>query len=236
MIRYQYVLLDADNTLYDFDAAEHCALCAVLTERGYTPDEETVGTYVQINSALWEAFARGEVEQEFLLVERFRRFMQAAGGWHDPAQFNADYVTALGENGILIPGAAEFCRKLTEMGCTLAIVTNGAAVAQRGRYSKSILREYIPNLFISQELGVSKPDPLFFDHVCRKMGICDRSGTVVVGDSLSSDILGGNRAGIDTIWYNPGKKPLSGEAKPTFVAHDFDAVIDIISGGSIEVS
>lgn len=235
MTRYQYVLLDADNTLYDFDAAEHYALRTVLTERGYTPDEETVGAYLQINNALWESFARGEVEQEFLLVERFRRFMQAVGGRHDPVQFNADYVTALGSNGILIPGAAEFCRKLTEMGCTLAIVTNGAAIAQRGRYSKSTLREYIPDLFISQELGVSKPDPLFFDHVCRKMGICDRSCAVVVGDSLSSDILGGNRAGIDTIWYNPGKKPLSGDAKPTFTAHDFDAVIDIISGGSIEV-
>lgn len=232
MKRYQYVLLDADNTLYDFDATEHCALCHVLTERGYTTDEKTIGTYVKINAALWEAFARGEVTQEFLLVERFRRFMQAVGGEHDPVQFNTDYIATLGSNSILIPGAERFCRALSEMGCTLAIVTNGAAIAQRGRYCRSVIREYIPDLFISQEMGVNKPDPLFFDIVCRKMNISDRSKAVVVGDSLSSDIMGGNRAGIDTVWYNPGKKPLQGEARPTFTVHDFEAVIDIISGGT----
>lgn len=232
MKRYQYVLLDADNTLYDFDAAEHSALCHVLTERGYATDEQTIETYVKINAAVWEAFARGEVTQEFLLVERFRRFMQTVGGEYDPVQFNTDYITALGSNGILIPGAEQFCRMLSEMGCTLAIVTNGAAIAQRGRYSNSVLREYIPDLFISQEMGVNKPDPLFFDIVCRKMNIHDRSNAVVVGDSLSSDIMGGNRSGIDTIWYNPRKNLLTGDARPTFTAHNFDDVIDIISGGT----
>lgn len=230
MTRYQYVLLDADNTLYDFDAAEHKALHTVLTRRGYTADEPTVSAYMKINNELWDAFARGEVEQDFLLVERFRRFMQHMGGDHDPVQFNADYVTALGSNGDLIPGALEFCRKLSRMDCTLAIVTNGAAVAQRGRYSVSPLRDYIPTLFISQELGVNKPDPLFFDHVCQSMGISDRSRAVVVGDGLGSDILGGNRAGIDTVWYNPRNKPLSGDARPTYTATDFDTIVEIISG------
>ena len=130
MIRYPFVLLDADNTLYDFDAAEHKALCKVLSERGYTPDEATVDLYLEINTALWEAFARGEVEQEFLLVERFRRFVQRMGGNHDAVQFNADYLQALSSNADLIPGAVEFCRHLAGMGCELAIVTNGAAVAQ----------------------------------------------------------------------------------------------------------
>lgn len=230
MTRYQYVLLDADNTLYDFDAAEHKALHSVLTGRGYTADEPTVSAYMKINNELWDAFARGEVKQDFLLVERFCRFVQQMGGDHDPVQFNADYVTALGSNGDLLPGALEFCRKLSGLGCTLAIVTNGAAVAQRGRYSASPLREYIPTLFISQELGVNKPDPLFFDHVCQSMGISDRSRAVIVGDGLGSDILGGNRAGIDTVWYNPHNKPLSGDARPTYTANDFDTIVDIISG------
>lgn len=231
MIRYPYVLLDADNTLYDFDAAEYKALGKVLADRGYTPDEDTRKIYLDINNALWDAFARGEVKQDFLLVERFRRFEEAMGGSHDPVQFNADYVTALGSNADLIPGALEFCRHLSEMRCTLAIVTNGAAVAQRGRYALSGLAEYIPNLFISQELGVNKPDPLFFDHVCRNLGITDRSKAIVVGDSLSSDILGGNRAGIDTIWYNPHEKPLSGPARPTYTAAEFAEMEKMIAGG-----
>lgn len=234
MIRYPYVLLDADNTLYDFDLAEHKALGKVLEERGYPTDPDTRSIYLEINTSLWDAFTRGEVEQEFLLVERFRRFEERMGGSHDPVQFNSDYINALASNADLIPGALDFCARLTELGCTLAIVTNGATVAQRGRYSKSPLREYIPTLFISQELGVNKPDPLFFDHVCRTMEIGDRTNAVVVGDSLNSDVLGGNNAGIDTIWYNPHRKPLNGAAKPTFTASEFAEIEVIIAGGPVK--
>lgn len=230
MTRYEFVLLDADNTLFDFDAAERKALHHVLRTRGYVPDQATVDVYVKINNALWDAFARGEVEQDFLLVERFRRFEQAMGGGHDPAAFNADYLAALASNSDLLPGALELCRSLSGLGCTLAIVTNGAAAAQRGRYAVSPIRDYIPHLFISQELGVRKPDPLFFDHVCRKLDISDRSRAVVVGDNLGSDILGGNRAGIDTIWYNPHGVPLSESARPTYTAADYDTVAAVISG------
>lgn len=228
MPRYHTVLLDADNTLFDFNASEMLALNAVFTARGYTPDEETIAVYLEINSALWEAFARGEVEQDFLLEERFRRFVQVMGGDHDAAQFNLDYQKALAANGVLIPGALELCRRLAAAGCTLAIITNGAAIAQRGRYAASPLRQYIPHLFISQELGVGKPDPLFFDTVCRELDLTDRSGAVVVGDSLSADIVGGNRAGIDTIWYNPRRAPLTGPAQPTYTTENFDQVEQII--------
>lgn len=236
MRRYDFVLLDADNTLFDFDSAEARALRTVLLARGYTPDQTTVETYVRINAALWEAFARGEIEQDFLLVERFRRFQQAVGGSHDPAAFNADYMAALAAGSELFPGALELCRSLAGLGCTLAIVTNGAAVAQRGRYNVSPIRQVIPHLFISQELGARKPDPLFFDCVCRNLGITDRSRAVVVGDNLDSDILGGNRAGIDTIWYNPHGAPLQGSARPTYTAKDFPSVLTLITFPKQEVS
>lgn len=228
MPRYQTVLLDADNTLFDFNASEELALRTVLLARGYTPDEETVGLYLKINAELWESFARGEIGQEFLLEERFRRFDRAMGGSHDSAQFNMDYQRALAANGILIPGAEELCRSLAQTGCTLAIVTNGATVAQKGRYAASPIRQYIPYLFISQELGVGKPDPRFFDHVCQALDISDRSTAVVVGDNLSSDILGGNRSGMDTIWYDPSGAPLTGPARPTYTVKTFAEIEKII--------
>lgn len=230
MRRYDFVLLDADNTLFDFDAAERKALRTVLEERGYTADSATVEIYTTINTELWAAFARGEAEQDHILVERFRRFQAAVGGKHDPELFNADYQKALGANADLLPGALELCKNLAAGGCVLAIVTNGAAVAQRGRYAASPIRDHVPHLFISQELGVGKPDPLFFDHVCRKMGISDRSRAVVVGDSLASDILGGNRAGIDTIWYNPRGVPLTGPARPVRTAADLSEIEAVILG------
>ena len=228
MPRYPIVLLDADNTLFDFDAAEHLALEQVLRSRGYIPDASTMDTYLRINVALWEAFARGEVAQDFLLVERFRRFEAAMGGSHDPEAFNADYLNLLAANGQLLPGAQELCHTLRAAGCTLALVTNGATVAQRGRVEHSPIRPYLAQVFISQELGVSKPDPAFFDLVCRNLPVLDRTQAVIMGDSLSSDILGGNRSGIDTIWYNPHGHPNSGTASPTYTVADFAAATDII--------
>lgn len=228
MPRYSCVLLDADRTLFDFNAAEQKALRTVMLSRGYTPDDELIGTYMEINAQLWDAFARGEVEQDFLLAERFRRFEEKYGGSHDPQEFNLDYQRQLAANPDLIPGALELCHQLSDSGCTLAIVTNGATVAQRGRYLHSPIRVFVPYLFISQEIGVQKPEERFFDFVCQKLSITDRTRVVVVGDSLGSDILGGNRAGIDTIWYNPRGTALTGSAKPTFTVGTLSEATDII--------
>lgn len=228
MPRYSFVLLDADNTLFDFDGAERKALAALLAQYGYSPDPAVSAAYRRVNSALWAAFARGEVTQDFLLVERFRRFQAAAGGRHDPAQMNADYLAKLAACGELLPGALELCRRLAAAGCTLAIVTNGATAAQRGRFGASPLHTLISYLFISQELGVSKPDPVFFDLVCRKMGITDRRAAVVVGDNPESDILGGNRAGIDTIWYVPRGADDPKGAAPTYTAASYADIERII--------
>lgn len=228
MPRYSYVLLDADNTLFDFDGAEEKALAGLLAQYGYPPDPAISAAYRRINSALWSAFARGEVAQDFLLVERFRRFETELGGGHDPIQMNADYLANLAANGDLLPGALALCERLSAAGCTLAIVTNGAATAQRGRFAASPLQTLIPYLFISQELGVSKPDPVFFDLVCRKMEIKDRRTAVVVGDNPESDILGGNRAGIDTIWYAPYGASGQKGAAPTYTAASYAEIERII--------
>ena len=115
MPRYDTVLLDADMTLFDFERSEQEALRQVLESRGYTADEETVALYLKINGALWEANARGEIDQDFLTVERFAAFMRVKGGAHDPRQFNRDYLEALGAGCYLLPGAEDFCRTLRSL-------------------------------------------------------------------------------------------------------------------------
>lgn len=205
--RYDTVLLDADMTLFDFERSEREALERVLTERGYSADKETVELYLKINSALWDANARGEIDQDFLAVERFAAFMRVKGGDHDPRQFNRDYLEALGAGCFLLPGAEEFCRALAAAGCELAIVTNGLPAAQWGRFNRSPLKDVIPHMFISMELGCQKPQKEYFDLVCQKLGVADRSRVVMIGDSLRADIRGGLNAGIDTVWYNPKGLP-----------------------------
>lgn len=227
MPRYDYILFDADNTLFDFDQAEHRALCQVLTAWGYPADGETCAKYYAVNRDLWARFDRGEVTKEFLVVERFAVLMRALGGSGDPAALNRAYIARLGEGADLLPGAEELCRTLAGH-CTLAIITNGVSAAQHGRFERSPLREIIPYLFISEELGCQKPQREFFEIVLREMQIKDPARAVVVGDNLRSDIGGGRNAGLDTIWYNPGHAPAAPDQAPTWEVDSFSAIAHIL--------
>ncbi len=229
--RYDVVLFDADNTLFDFDAAEAQALDLTLAEYGYPVDDKSRNCYLAVNRDLWARFDRGEVKREWLVVERFAALQRALGGHHDPAEMNTFYLARLAEAGCLLPGAEALCRALVPT-CTLAIVTNGVASAQRGRFDRSPLKELIPWLFISEEVGYQKPQRQFFDAVLSAMSLPPSARIVVVGDSLTADILGAVNAGLDSIWYNPNGLPGSPDIVPTFEARSFDQVLHLIVGGT----
>ena len=223
MLKYDYILLDADGTLFDFDRAEHQALQGVLEAHGYPFSPQVEARYQAINSALWAQFSTtgaGQGFQDYLVVERFAALLRELGEEGDPAQLNREYLTRLGENGQLLPGAEEFCRKLAGH-AQLAIVTNGVASVQRSRLAASPIGPLFEHVFISQELGVQKPHREFFDQVCDRLGITRRDRAVVVGDSLSSDIQGGINAGIDTVWFNPQHRPLDPAVLPTWQVDGF---------------
>ena len=229
MARYDIVLLDADMTIFDFERSERESLRRTLEFHGLPCTPEVEATYLKINHALWDAFARGEVDQDFLVVERFEALSRIYDmGW-DSARVNRDYLNGLGEEAHLLPGAMEFCRTLKDMGLTLAIATNGMPVAQRGRYTRTGMDRVIPHIFISMELGVQKPLPAYFDKVCEALNVTDRSRVVMIGDSLGSDILGGNNAGIDTVWYNPKGTPLTGRAVPTYTVSSYGEILELLS-------
>ena len=229
--RYDTVLFDADNTLFDFDAAEAQALDLTLEAYGYPVDGRSRDCYLTVNRNLWERFDRGEVKREWLVVERFAALQRSLGGHHDPAEMNAFYLSRLAEAGCLLPGAEELCRALVPS-CTLAIVTNGVASAQRGRFARSPLKALIPWLFISEEVGYQKPQRQFFGAVLSAMSLPPSARIVVVGDSLTADILGAVNAGLDSIWYNPNGLPGRPDIVPTFEARSFDQVLHLIAGGA----
>ena len=134
----------------------------------------------------------------------------------------------LGE-GALMEQTKELCRELAPH-CTLAIITNGATIAQKGRFARSAVRDCFSYLFISQELGCRKPEKAFFDKVFAAMGLTDLRDAVVVGDNLLSDIQGGINAGVDTIWYNPDGAVCPDPVRPTYTASDFSAIRSLILG------
>jgi len=227
MARYNFILFDADDTLFDFEVAERHALRTVLEGQGFPLTAALVARYHAINRDLWARFDRGEVAQSWLLVERFAVLLKELCSDTDPAALNLAYLRQLGTCGALLLGAEDLCRALGAH-CTMAIVTNGALIAQKGRFEASPIRPLFSRLFISEEMGIQKPQKQFFDVVCRDMGITDRARAVVVGDNLRTDILGGVNAGIDTIWYNPRRMPTDRSVVPTWEAHCFADIARII--------
>lgn len=228
-MRYDYLLFDADNTLFDFDRAEERALQATLEFFGYPLDSDTRELYRTINRVLWRRLDLGEISREALVVERFALFDRAMGGGRDAAALNRFYLDRLSEGAELLPGAEALCRSLAPR-ATLALVTNGVARAQRGRLARSALNGLFPYVFISEEVGWQKPQREFFSHVCSAMAIRDRRRAVVIGDNLVSDVQGGLQSGLDAVWFNPNGLPNPTQVRPTWEARSFSALEDYLCG------
>ena len=228
--RYQIVLLDADNTLFDFTRAEDLAVDWLLASLSLPPEEKV--RYLRINRAMWKKGDLGEITQDALVVERFRLFLQETGVNADPAEVNRAYLAKVAECSALLPGAMELCRDLSKV-CRLAIVTNGVTAVQKNRLAKSGLAPYIYGLYISQEMGWRKPQRQLFEAVFAQMGLNegDKPQTVMVGDNLISDIKGGQNFGLDTIWLAPESVETAGtEVVPTYTVHTLPDVERLVLG------
>ena len=190
-MRYPIVLLDVDDTLLDFQAAEACALRDTLTARNIPATDENVALYSRVNRSWWEKFERGECEKSALLWMRFEEFFSRLGVAFDPHAAQHEYHENLGNYAFLIPGAEALCRELKARGHKLYVVTNGTAHIQHRRFGASGLEAYMDGVFISEEMGTQKPAPEFFEKVFAALEWPDKEKCIILGDSQSSDMLGG---------------------------------------------
>lgn len=203
---YPYLLFDADNTLFDFDQAERNAHLLLCRAHGLAFSEEGYQLYHKCNADLWRDFDRGLCTKEYLLVERFRRYLAITGEHANPEALNRDHLRALGEGAMLLPGAEELCRVLSR-DHRLYLLTNAVASVQKARFANSAIAPYFQGVFISEEVGVGKPDSAYFDYVFHAVPGLARDNALVIGDSLTSDIQGANNAGLPCCWFNPKGQP-----------------------------
>jgi len=229
MSRYKTLLFDADMTLFDFDAAEKAAFGIVMGSFGIQYDEAGFERYKKINKDLWDEYGRGEITKEFLQSERFNRFLATleAASDADGSTLNSAYLDALADSSELFDGAVELCRRLSAR-FEMYIVTNGVSYTQKKRFFASPIREYFKDIFVSEDAGAPKPKKEYFDYVFSKIGDKKRSGAVIIGDSLASDIAGGICAGIDTVWYNPKGLINTEDTVPTHEVHDYRELFDLL--------
>ncbi len=202
-MRYTWLLLDADGTLFDYDRAEAGALQAAYAEFGLPWTMGMLRAYRRINARVWREFEQGQITQEALRTRRFEQLFDAFGIAGDPDAFSPAYLRHLAALGTdLLDGAEEVVRALHgKVG--MVILTNGIAEVQRSRVERCAIRGYISGLVISEEAGAAKPDPAIFDAAFAVMGWPDKAQVLMVGDSLSSDMAGANAYGIDACWFNP---------------------------------
>lgn len=226
-MKYPYLLFDADNTLFDFDAAEKNAHRQVCGKHRLSFTEEGYALYRRCNAQLWQDFDRGLCSKEFLLTERFRRYLSLSGETGDPEAMNRDHLRALGESAVLLPGAEALCRRLAA-GHELYLVTNAVESVQRARFERSAIRPYFRDVFISEAIGCGKPSPAYFAYVLRAVPGLTAENGLVIGDSLTSDIQGANNAGLACCWFNPKGLPRPDGLRIDYEVRTLEEIADLV--------
>jgi len=198
------ILWDVDGTLLDFKAAESAAIKACFSLFGFGAcSDEAVARYAAINDIHWEMLERGEIEKPRMLVRRFEVFFEQMGlPTAQAAAFNEAYQNRLGDTICFCDDSFALLQSLRAQVKQYA-VTNGTKTAQDKKLAKSGLVNVFDGIFISEDIGAEKPDIRFFRQVFSSIGSYGKDEVLIVGDSLTSDMKGGENAGILSCWYNP---------------------------------
>lgn len=198
------ILWDVDGTLLDFIAAEKAAIKTLFGEFNLGQcSDEMIKRYSEINKTYWQRLERGEITKQEVLVGRFKEFFKSEGiDISVVEEFNSLYQLRLGDTIVYHDDSLEIIKSLQGR-VRQYVVSNGTVEAQSKKLRLSGLGELVDGIFLSEHIGVEKPNIAFFDKVLEEIKPADRSSILIVGDSLTSDIQGGNNAGIVTCWYNP---------------------------------
>lgn len=227
-MRTLILLIDGDDTLLDFKAAERQAVSCVLKEEGVCDVENVARLFSEINAECWRQVERGEKTREQIGVDRFVTLFSQCGISGDPVRACQSYKTAMRSQFSLIHGAKEFLTALKNRGHRLFLITNGLAATQKSRLEGSRINGYFEDIFISEDVGVSKPDKAYFEYVKSHIPQFDDSRCYIIGDSLTADVKGGNNSNIPVIWYNAEHKPLKEGIYPDYQACSYGEILSIL--------
>lgn len=229
-MKHRLFLFDLDDTLLDFKASEQLSFDNTMRELGLRDVPPTLfASYQAINLALWKAFELGTVSKDFLKVERFRQTFAANALDLDPEAASRLYLDSLAYNVVLVDGALQLCETLAGIG-EVGVITNGVEQIQHRRIAAAKLHAHLSFVATSEACGHAKPDSRFFDYTVKMARTFSHAETVIVGDRLDADILGANRFGIESCWFNPGGLANETQARPTVAVATLHEVIPALRG------
>ena len=227
-MKYEVIIFDADETLFDFRESEKYAFEKAILEFNIDYREDYhLKIYSDINTAIWKEFECGLISQEKLKVERFKRLSHELNIKFDELAFSKSYLKHLSHSSILYEESFNIVEELSK-NYKLSIITNGLSDVQSNRIRKSSIAKYFDDIIISEEVSVSKPNSDIFKIALNNLNYNDKSKVLMVGDSLTSDIQGGINFGIDTCWLNTCKIENKTKFKPTYEISRLTEIIEIL--------
>ncbi len=223
-MKYQWVLFDADETLFNFDT--FTGLKHMFSELDITFTETDFAEYQTLNVPLWEGYQEGRYTIDDVKTKRFVHWAAKTG--LPERELNSRFMASMANTCALLPGARELLDSLKSH-ANVGIITNGLSELQHVRLERTGVVDDIDVMVVSEEVGVPKPDIEIFNHTFEKMNFFDKDRILMVGDNQHTDILGGIRAGIDTCWYNWRKKPADPTITPTYHVDCLHALRNILT-------
>ena len=211
----EFLFLDLDDTILDFKKAEYIAISKTIADFGVEPTAEVRHRYHLINKWHWEQLELGTMTRAEILVGRFKVLFDELGVTVDAEKVARTYEKNLGTGHWFLPGAEEAVASLSKK-YRLFLASNGTASVQKGRMTSANLYRFFEQVFVSQELGHNKPSKEYFDAAFARIPGFDPEKCLMVGDSLTSDILGGKNAGLRTVWVNPAHAPARPDIVPDY--------------------
>ena len=227
-MKYEILLFDADNTILDFDKAEEQALkCAFVENRLYF-SQNVLDIYRKNNICQWQLFEQGRLSKPEVLINRFvETFKELNFSLDNVSVVSNVYEEYLKLGFFVVPHAVEVLEQLSKT-CKLYLVSNGVVEIQNSRMKGSDLDKYFIQRFVSEEVGFPKPQIEYFDYCFRHIDGFDKAKTLIIGDSLTSDIQGGVNSGIDTCWFNPWHHSNKSKLTPTYEIADLRDILRIV--------
>ncbi len=231
-MRYKDLFVDFDDTLYDTHGNAVVALQetfeAFHLERYFSDPQVFYDAYWMANIDLWSHYSKGDITRDYLIVERFRRPLMASEIFRAEANsslFILNYSLKLSDVFLdfcsnkpgVVEGAHELMDYLKGRGYRMHMTSNGFHEVQYKKLAACGLRDYFDTIILSEDAGVNKPSPLYFDYALKMAG-ADRQTTLMIGDNLQTDILGALHAGIDALLFNRWEVAVDeAPQRPTFV-------------------
>lgn len=221
------LLIDLDNTLIDFNECARHSIINAFGELGleYTPN--VFETFICENVKIWKRLEKGEITKPQLRATRWNIILGRLGIDYDGTILEEMFENGVAQHACAVEGAYDLLDYLKGK-YKLYIVSNGFRFVQESRLKIGDFEKYFDGVFVSEDIGIPKPAKEFFDYCFERLGNPPKGDTLLIGDSLSADIIGGINYGIDTIWFNKNGDPLPEDIEPTYIVNKLEEIMEIL--------